>query len=153
MPADSIVFMHNLNRFWERDGIAQGVWCLRDAFKASHCTLVLLGANAKLPPELQSDVVVSTEPPPSRAEVDGIVTKILASAGKAGAKVEQTDKDAVSGALLGLDLGTHTIGTAFCDAGWRFASPGKTLPRGKFTADDRDPGSKVIVLTTSGAAG
>ena len=39
------------------------------------------------------------------------------------------------GALLGLDLGTRTIGTAFCDAGWRFASPGKTLPRGKFTAD------------------
>jgi putative Holliday junction resolvase len=39
------------------------------------------------------------------------------------------------GALLGLDLGTHTIGTAFCDAGWRFASPGKTLKRGKFGAD------------------
>ena len=39
------------------------------------------------------------------------------------------------GGLLGLDLGTKTIGTAFCDAGWRFASPGKTLPRGKFTAD------------------
>lgn len=39
------------------------------------------------------------------------------------------------GVLLGLDLGTKTIGTAFCDAGWRFASPGKTLPRGKFTAD------------------
>jgi putative Holliday junction resolvase len=39
------------------------------------------------------------------------------------------------GALIGLDLGTKTIGTAFCDAGWRFASPGKTLPRGKFTAD------------------
>ena len=39
------------------------------------------------------------------------------------------------GALLGLDLGTQSIGTAFCDAGWRFASPGKTLARGKFTAD------------------
>ena len=39
------------------------------------------------------------------------------------------------GALLGLDLGTQTIGTAFCDAGWRIASPGKTLKRGKFTLD------------------
>ncbi len=39
------------------------------------------------------------------------------------------------GALLGLDLGTQTIGTAFCDAGWRFASPGKTMKRGKFGAD------------------
>ena len=39
------------------------------------------------------------------------------------------------GTLLALDLGTQTIGTAFCDAGWRFASPGKTLKRGKFGAD------------------
>ena len=39
------------------------------------------------------------------------------------------------GALLALDLGTKTIGTAFCDAGWRFASPGKTIARGKFMAD------------------
>jgi putative holliday junction resolvase len=39
------------------------------------------------------------------------------------------------GTLLGLDLGTRTIGTAFCDAGWRIASPGKTLKRGKFAAD------------------
>ncbi len=39
------------------------------------------------------------------------------------------------GPLLALDLGTQTIGTAFCDAGWRFASPGKTLKRGKFGAD------------------
>ena len=39
------------------------------------------------------------------------------------------------GALIGLDLGSKTIGTAFCDAGWRIASPGKTMPRGKFAAD------------------
>ena len=39
------------------------------------------------------------------------------------------------GALLGLDLGTQTIGIAFCDNGWRFASAGKTLPRGKFARD------------------
>jgi len=39
------------------------------------------------------------------------------------------------GVLLGIDLGTRTIGTAFCDAGWRFATPGKTLSRGKFTRD------------------
>ena len=39
------------------------------------------------------------------------------------------------GVLLGLDLGTKTIGTALSDAGWRFATAGRTLPRGKFTAD------------------
>ncbi len=57
------------------------------------------------------------------------------------------------GGLLGLDLGTQTIGTAFADAGWRFASPGKTLKRGKFGADKaalavliRERGIKGIVL-------
>ena len=39
------------------------------------------------------------------------------------------------GVLIGLDLGTQTIGTAFCDAGWSFASAAKTLPRGKFARD------------------
>jgi putative Holliday junction resolvase len=39
------------------------------------------------------------------------------------------------GVLMALDLGTQTIGTAFCDAGWRFASAGRTLPRGKFARD------------------
>lgn len=39
------------------------------------------------------------------------------------------------GALIALDLGTKTIGTAFCDPGWGFATAGKTLARGKFTAD------------------
>ena len=39
------------------------------------------------------------------------------------------------GALMALDIGTRTIGTAFCDARWSFASAGKTLPRGKFSAD------------------
>jgi len=39
------------------------------------------------------------------------------------------------GVLLGLDLGSKTIGTALSDAGWRFASAGKTLPRGKFSRD------------------
>lgn len=47
------------------------------------------------------------------------------------------------GALIGLDLGTQTIGTAFCDAGWRFASPGKTMKRGKFGAD-RDALAQLI---------
>tara|TARA_Y100001947_G_scaffold126480_1_gene111277 strand:+ start:501 stop:971 length:471 start_codon:yes stop_codon:yes gene_type:complete len=39
------------------------------------------------------------------------------------------------GALLGLDLGTKTIGVAVCDAGWRYATAGKTVPRSKFTKD------------------
>jgi len=49
--------------------------------------------------------------------------------------IEYRDALPDGGGLIGLDLGTQTIGTAFCDAGWRIASPGKTLKRGKFGAD------------------
>jgi putative Holliday junction resolvase len=39
------------------------------------------------------------------------------------------------GRLVGLDLGSKTIGTALCDAGWHFASPAPLIRRTKFTAD------------------
>ena len=40
-----------------------------------------------------------------------------------------------AGVLIGLDLGTKTIGTAFCDAGWSFASPAELIKRSKFAKD------------------
>jgi putative holliday junction resolvase len=39
------------------------------------------------------------------------------------------------GRLLGLDVGTKTIGTAMCDAGWSFATPADLIRRTKFAAD------------------
>jgi len=40
-----------------------------------------------------------------------------------------------AGRLLGLDVGTKTIGTALCDARWTIASPAELITRAKFTAD------------------
>ncbi|MCH4892240.1 Holliday junction resolvase RuvX [Sphingomonas sp. SFZ2018-12] len=39
------------------------------------------------------------------------------------------------GRLIGLDVGSRTIGTALCDAGWSFASPAELIRRTKYTAD------------------
>jgi putative Holliday junction resolvase len=39
------------------------------------------------------------------------------------------------GVLMGLDLGSRTIGVAFCDAEWRFASPAATVTRRKQASD------------------
>jgi putative holliday junction resolvase len=39
------------------------------------------------------------------------------------------------GRLIGLDVGTKTIGTALCDAGWSFATPADLIRRAKFSAD------------------
>jgi putative Holliday junction resolvase len=39
------------------------------------------------------------------------------------------------GKLVGLDVGTKTIGIAISDAGWHFAGPSETIRRTKFTQD------------------
>lgn len=51
--------------------------------------------------------------------------------------VAQDFRDALRqrGRLLGLDVGTRTIGTALCDSDWTIASPAELIRRTKFTAD------------------
>jgi putative Holliday junction resolvase len=39
------------------------------------------------------------------------------------------------GRLIGLDAGTRTIGTAYCDSQWTIATPAELIRRGKFAAD------------------
>ena len=54
------------------------------------------------------------------------------------------------GLLLGIDTGTKTIGTAICDAGWRFATPGKPIPKGKFM---RDKAAIAAIVAERGVSG
>ncbi|MEP3049967.1 MAG: Holliday junction resolvase RuvX [Erythrobacter sp.] len=54
------------------------------------------------------------------------------------------------GVLLGLDLGTKTIGTALCDEGWRFATNAKTLPRGKFSRDKQELEGMISARSVTG---
>jgi putative holliday junction resolvase len=39
------------------------------------------------------------------------------------------------GRLMGLDVGTKTIGVALCDAQWTFATPAELIRMAKFSAD------------------
>ena len=57
------------------------------------------------------------------------------------------------GKLVGLDVGTKTIGVAVCDAGWHFAGPSETIRRDKFKQDivklrriiEREHGQGLVV--------
>lgn len=51
------------------------------------------------------------------------------------AKHEFRDALPEGGRLIGLDVGTKTIGTAFCDAGWTIASPAELIRRSKFSVE------------------
>jgi putative Holliday junction resolvase len=54
------------------------------------------------------------------------------------------------GKLIGLDVGTKTVGVAICDAEWRFAGPLETIRRTKFT---KDMASIGIIIQRETAAG
>lgn len=54
------------------------------------------------------------------------------------------------GVLVGLDVGSKTIGTAFCDAGWSFASPAELIVRSKFA---KDKARLLAALATRPTAG
>jgi putative holliday junction resolvase len=52
-----------------------------------------------------------------------------------GVSFEFRDAFPAGGRLAGLDVGTKTIGLAFCDAMWTIATPAETIRRTKFGAD------------------
>jgi putative holliday junction resolvase len=54
------------------------------------------------------------------------------------------------GVLIGLDIGSKTIGTAFCDSGWSFASPAELIVRSKFA---KDKARLLAALATRPTAG
>jgi putative holliday junction resolvase len=54
------------------------------------------------------------------------------------------------GVLIGLDVGSNTVGTAFCDAGWNFASPSDLIRRSKFTKDKAALVAAIATRDTKG---
>ena len=45
------------------------------------------------------------------------------------------EKLPAGGRLMGLDVGTRTIGVALCDSGWTIATAAELIKRGKFSGD------------------
>ncbi len=54
------------------------------------------------------------------------------------------------GRLIALDVGTKTIGTALCDAGWSFATPADLIRRTKFSADKAMLETMIIAQSVRG---
>lgn len=80
LPNKSVVFIHNAHRMMEDTFIMQGIWNVRDLFKKTGCTLILLCSIVKLPTELQQDVIVISDALPDRDELLRIMGSVLADA-------------------------------------------------------------------------
>jgi hypothetical protein len=106
-PEKCILFFSNAHRFWSDAINMQGIWNLRDQFKANSSLLGLLTTQgAILPVELADDVIVLDEPLPSVEEMNGIVHGLFeqneAVTGTPVAKVPKETLTRASDALIGL---------------------------------------------------
>ena len=101
IAADAILFVLNPQRVWEQPDVVQGIWNLRDVFKAGGQMLVLVTPpGTTLPIELQNDVMVIDEPLPSTDNLAELVTDTFESA-NLPAQDDETVSKAVD-ALIGL---------------------------------------------------
>jgi hypothetical protein len=64
-PEATIAFLLNAHAYWDQSpAVPQGVWNLRDDYKADGRMLILLSQDVQLPAQLKDDVVVLDEPLP-----------------------------------------------------------------------------------------
>lgn len=98
-PERTVAFILQAHRYINNEAVAQGLWNLRDAFKADQRTLVLLAPQITLPVELQQDVLVLDEELPDPAELAGIVAETHEAAGVKAPTEEQAERavDALRG--------------------------------------------------------
>jgi len=99
-----LAFFHNVHRFFDRDGVAQGLWLLRDSWKAVTGTAILLGPTLKLPLELVQDVVVTTEDLPDKEAMGAIADRVMENAVNSGVwpTVPDYGKERAVDTMLGL---------------------------------------------------
>jgi hypothetical protein len=97
---DTILFLSNAHRFWNDPAVVQGIWNMRDVFKAHGAMLVLLTIpGVLLPPELVRDVLTLDEPLPGPQDLERIVFELYRSADLGTPDSDQMD--ALVGVLTG----------------------------------------------------
>ncbi|HZQ54093.1 MAG TPA: AAA family ATPase [Bryobacteraceae bacterium] len=110
---DAILFLSNAHRCWNDPAVVQGIWNVRDVFKAHGAMLVLLAIpGAQLPAELFQDALVLDEPLPGPQDLERILFELYRSAGL-GSPDEETASKAVD-ALIGLSAFPAEQSAAMC---------------------------------------
>jgi hypothetical protein len=122
LPAHSVMFMHNAQRFMDDSTVLQGIWNLRDTNKSEHRMLVLLAPQMRTPIELSNDILAIDESLPDAAQLKEIVETQVGharlGATESGAKfkdVGAADVDKAVDALSGLSAfsAEQTVAVSF----------------------------------------
>ena len=86
---DMILVIHNAHLFWADPLVLQGVLNLRDKFKANGNMIILFVAlGTTVPPELNNDMLLLTEPLPNREGIKQIVRDVYGYAQQLNPKLQ-----------------------------------------------------------------
>jgi hypothetical protein len=76
LPDGTICFFLQSDAWIAEPPVVQGIWNLRDSYKTSNRTLILLGRQIQLPVSLQGDVIVLEEELPTSEELGQIAVEM-----------------------------------------------------------------------------
>src|ERR1039458_4429665 len=166
--ADFICFVHNIHLFWADPLVVQGVWNLRDCYKANGMLLVMMTAlGIVCPLELNSDVLSLEEALPTRKGIRAIVRDLYTSVfgphpnkpGEPLVEPNETEYDQIGDALVGIAHFPCDQATAMClnkaskkiniKGLWERkreiikATPGLSFFDGELTLDDMGGGENI----------
>jgi len=95
LPDGTIVCFLQADAWINEPPVIQGIWNLRDPYKRSQRTLILLGRQIRLPLSLQGDVVTIDGGLPSREELKAIARSMDEAAVTAYAERPETDEETI----------------------------------------------------------
>lgn len=101
LPERTILFVQNAQKVAEVAGLpwVQGIWNLRDEYKQDRRTMILLGRDSTVPPELEGDVVSFDEELPTADELRAIVQSIDSAASESMEDRELADDPVIDRAV------------------------------------------------------
>lgn len=144
LPQDSCVFVLNTHNLFKFDGFSQGVWNLRDSFKANGNILIMLSPLMMLPSELKDDVIVFDDPLPTEKELREIIERCH---NYANAEINKDTIGRAVDALRGLNPFTVEQATAM-----NFERRGKGIGKVELNLDGVWSTKRKLIEQTNGLA-
>lgn len=113
LPQESILFILNghLHLDDKKPDFLQALWNLRDTFKSSGRTAVILCPQVILPPELENDILVLDERLPSPEDLGGILDELMESVQMT---LTDEERDNAISAIVGLSAFPAEQAVAMC---------------------------------------
>ena len=95
LPENTVVCFLQADAWINEPPVIQGIWNLREPYKGSRRTLVLLARQIRLPISLQGDVIVIDEDLPDREELEVVARSMNQAAAEASSERPEVDDDTI----------------------------------------------------------